>query len=152
MSGPQSSPTQSSQAGPRHTLGGTASLEKYLSETASFVLCVFWSVKAHHNLLYCSPLLQKKTCVRQVVLDKQCPTRRAWIFIPPEYLFPLNIYSPWIFLAPEYLLIVVSPWIPSEGLAGAGPRHGPARSPSTTTTTTTTADNNNNNNNTNNNH
>ena len=38
----------------------------YLSNTASFVLCVFCRVKDHHDLLHDSPLL-KNTCVRQVV-------------------------------------------------------------------------------------
>ena len=39
---------------------------------ASFVLCVCFRVKGHRNLLHDSPVL-KKTCVRQVVLDKWFP-------------------------------------------------------------------------------
>ena len=37
--------------------------------TASLVLCMFRRVKYQHNSLHYSPLL-KKTCVRQVALDK----------------------------------------------------------------------------------
>ena len=44
----------------------------HLSNMASFVSCVFRRVKDRHDLLHCSPLL-KKTCVRQVVLDKWFP-------------------------------------------------------------------------------
>ena len=44
----------------------------YLSNTASFVLCVFRRVKDHRHLLHYSPRL-KKACVRQVVLDKLLP-------------------------------------------------------------------------------
>ena len=54
-----------------HPLGGTTCLT-LLVYTASFVLCAVYSVKDHHNLQMCSPLL-KKTCVRQVVLDKWFP-------------------------------------------------------------------------------
>ena len=43
-----------------------------LSNTASFVLCVFRGVKDHHNLQPYVPLL-RKTCVRQVVSDKWLP-------------------------------------------------------------------------------
>ena len=45
---------------------------RYLSTTASSVLCVFRRVKDHHNLLQYSPP-SKKTCVRQVALDKWFP-------------------------------------------------------------------------------
>ena len=45
---------------------------RYLSNTASFVLCVFRRVKDHHNLLHHSPPL-KKACARQVVLDEWFP-------------------------------------------------------------------------------
>ena len=41
----------------------------YLSNKASFVLCVSRRVKDHRNSLQYSPLL-RKPCVRQVVLDK----------------------------------------------------------------------------------
>ena len=44
-------------------------VSRYLSQTASLVVCAFRRVKDHHNLLHASPLL-KLTCVRQVVLDK----------------------------------------------------------------------------------
>ena len=56
-----------------HALGGTTRLT-LLVYAASFALCVFRRVKDHHNidLLNCSPLL-KKTCVRQVVLDRWFP-------------------------------------------------------------------------------
>ena len=47
-----------------------------LSNTASFVLCVFRRVKDHCNLLYYSSLL-KNTCIRQVVLDKCFPLERS---------------------------------------------------------------------------
>ena len=47
-------------------------LQDYLSNTASFVLCVFRRVKDHLNLLYYSPRL-KNTCVRQVAVDKWFP-------------------------------------------------------------------------------
>ena len=54
---------------------------RYLSNAASFVLRVVYSVKDHHGLLRDSPLL-KKTCIRQVVSDKWFPLtggrRRAW--------------------------------------------------------------------------
>ena len=43
-----------------------------ICHTASCVLCAVYSVKDHHDLLDCSPLL-KNTCVRQVVLDKWFP-------------------------------------------------------------------------------
>ena len=39
---------------------------------ASFVSCAVYSVRDHHNLLTCSPLL-KKPSIRQVVLDKCFP-------------------------------------------------------------------------------
>ena len=42
---------------------------RYLSNTASFVLCIVCRVKDHHTLLHSSPLL-KKSCVRQEVLDR----------------------------------------------------------------------------------
>ena len=45
---------------------------RYLSNTASFVLCVFRRVKGHGNLLHYS-LRLKKTCARQVVSDKWLP-------------------------------------------------------------------------------
>ena len=41
---------------------------------ASFVLCVVYSVKDHHDLRHDSPRL-KKTCGRQVVLNKRFPPR-----------------------------------------------------------------------------
>ena len=41
-------------------------VQSYLSNTASFVLCVFRRVKDLHDLLHCSPL-SKNTCVRRVV-------------------------------------------------------------------------------------
>ena len=44
-------------------------VRRYLSNTASFVSLAFRSAKDHSNLLYGSPLL-KRTCVRQVALDK----------------------------------------------------------------------------------
>ena len=44
----------------------------YLSNEATFVLCVFRRVKDRHNLLHDLPLL-KEPCVRQVVLDKWFP-------------------------------------------------------------------------------
>ena len=55
-------------------------VERYLSNAALFVLCVLRSVRDHHNLLHYSPRL-KKTCVRQVVLDKCFPliTLRATV-------------------------------------------------------------------------
>ena len=48
--------------------------QRYLSNTASFVVCAVSGVNDHHNLQNYSPLL-KKTCVRQVVLDKWFPLR-----------------------------------------------------------------------------
>ena len=45
---------------------------RYLSDTASFVLCAAYSVKDQHILPKYSSLL-KKTCVRQGVLDKWLP-------------------------------------------------------------------------------
>ena len=46
-------------------------VQSYLSDTASFVLCVVCRVKDHHNLLHYSPLLKKTwvrlSSVRQVV-------------------------------------------------------------------------------------
>ena len=48
-------------------------VQRYLSHTASFVLCIVYiCVKEHHNLQRYSPLL-KKARVRQVVLDKWFP-------------------------------------------------------------------------------
>ena len=44
----------------------------YLSNAASFVLCVFRRAKDHHNLLHSSPVL-KKTCIRRAMLDKWFP-------------------------------------------------------------------------------
>ena len=55
-------------------------VEGYLSDAASFVLCVFCRVKDHHKLLHYSSLL-KKTCVKQVVLDK-------WLPLTPGSPFP----------------------------------------------------------------
>ena len=47
-------------------------VKRYLSNTASFVVCVACRVKDHQHSLHYSPSL-KKTCVRQVVLDKWFP-------------------------------------------------------------------------------
>ena len=47
-------------------------VSRYLSNAASFALCVFRRVKDHRILLDDSPLL-KKTCVGQVMLDKSPP-------------------------------------------------------------------------------
>ena len=47
-------------------------VSRYSSNTASFVVCAVYGVKDHHDLQIYSPLL-KKTCVRQVVLDKWFP-------------------------------------------------------------------------------
>ena len=55
-------------------------VQRYLSNTASFVLCVFRRVKEHHNLLHDSTRL-KKTCVRQVVLDKWFPLKWGSCFV-----------------------------------------------------------------------
>ena len=49
------------------------------SNAASFVICVFPRFKDHHNLLHYSPRL-KKTCVRQVLLDKWFPLSSANIY------------------------------------------------------------------------
>ena len=54
----------------------------YLSNATCLLIrprlfCVFRRVKDHRNLLHCSPCL-KKTCVRQVVLDKRFPLKTAW--------------------------------------------------------------------------
>ena len=50
--------------------------KRYLSNTASFVLWLFRRVKDRHNSLRYSPLL-KKSCVRQVVLDKWFPLTKG---------------------------------------------------------------------------
>ena len=47
-------------------------VKRYLSNTASFVLCALRSVKDHHNLQQLFPSL-KNTCVRQAALDKWLP-------------------------------------------------------------------------------
>ena len=47
-------------------------VQRYLSNTASFVLCASRRAEDHHKLLHYSPLL-KNTCVRRVVLDKWFP-------------------------------------------------------------------------------
>ena len=44
-------------------------VERYLSNTASFVLCVLCRVRDGRTLLHDSPSL-KNACVRQVVLDE----------------------------------------------------------------------------------
>ena len=46
---------------------------------------MFRRVKDHHSLLHCSPLL-KKTCVRQVVLDKRLHPELARSFCRPRTL------------------------------------------------------------------
>ena len=51
-------------------------VERYLSDTASFVSCMFRRVKDHHDLLYYSPLL-KKARARQVELDERLPLTAA---------------------------------------------------------------------------
>ena len=51
-------------------------VQRYLLYTASLFLCVVRRVKEHHKVLHDSPLL-KKTCVRQVVLDKWFPLSTA---------------------------------------------------------------------------
>ena len=48
---------------------------------ASLALCVFRRVKGHHNLLHDSSRL-KKTCFRQVVLDKSFPLSSGPILYP----------------------------------------------------------------------
>ena len=50
-------------------------VERYVSNTASFVLCVVCRVKDHHNSLHYESLSSQynKSCVRQVVLDKWLP-------------------------------------------------------------------------------
>ena len=66
--------------GPRGLgLGGTTCLtllSRCLSNTASFVSCVFRRAKDRHNSLQHSPLM-KQVCVRQVVLDKWLPLIRC---------------------------------------------------------------------------
>ena len=52
--------------------GGALLVECYLSNTASFVLCVFRRVKDHHDSLHSSPLL-KKARVRQLLVDEWFP-------------------------------------------------------------------------------
>ena len=47
-------------------------VSRYLSNAASVVLRIVYSVKDQHNLLHSSPLL-KKSCVRQVVPDEWLP-------------------------------------------------------------------------------
>ena len=47
------------------------------------VLCVFLSVKDHHELLHSSPRL-KNTCVRQVVSDKWFPVKIADVYFNAE--------------------------------------------------------------------
>ena len=44
---------------PGKNLGGTACPTLLVSNTASFVVCVFRRLKDHHNLPHCSPLLKK---------------------------------------------------------------------------------------------
>ena len=56
--------------------GGTTCLTLLVFNTASFVLCVVFRVKDHHHLLHYSPRL-KKTCVRQVALDRWLPLKAA---------------------------------------------------------------------------
>ena len=58
---------------------------RYLSNTASFVLCEIRRDKDNSNLLHDSPLL-KKTCVRRVVLDKRFLLRIA-IYSKTKQLF-----------------------------------------------------------------
>ena len=53
---------------------------RYLSNTASFVSCVFRRVKDHHTLPDYSSLL-KKTCLRQVTFDKWFPLVHSSIII-----------------------------------------------------------------------
>ena len=54
-------------------------VSSYLSNAASFVLCVCCSrVQDHYNVLHYSPI-SKKTSVRQVVIDKWLPLNSAQI-------------------------------------------------------------------------
>ena len=53
-----------------------ATLTPALERGSPFVSCVLRRVEDHHTLLHCSPRL-KKTCVRQVVLDKWFPLMYA---------------------------------------------------------------------------
>ena len=50
---------------------------RHLSNTASFVLCVFRRVKDHHILKHYSRRLKKTCAIRQVVLDKCFPLKLA---------------------------------------------------------------------------
>ena len=56
-----------------------------MSNTASLVLWVVYSVKNHHDSLKCLRLSSlKKTCVRQVVLDKWFPLKMR-LYRPPAF-------------------------------------------------------------------
>ena len=63
-------------------------VERYLSNAASFVLCVLRSAKDHYILLEHSTCL-KKACVRQVALYKRFPLRLVALQWPlPVVLLP----------------------------------------------------------------
>ena len=51
-------------------------VQRYLLNTASFVLCVSRRVKDHHNLLHTYSPLLKKICKRQAVLGKWYPLKQ----------------------------------------------------------------------------
>ena len=58
----------------------------YLSNAASFVLCVVRRVSDPHNLQHYSPL-SKKTRARQVALDKVAPPEKPWLVKFPSSSF-----------------------------------------------------------------
>ena len=64
-----------------------------LSNVASFVLCAVYSVKDHHTLPSYLSLL-KRTCFRQVVLDKWFPLIYALRFWSPWIVFVCNPAAP----------------------------------------------------------
>ena len=59
-------------------------VERYVSNTASFVLCAARRVKDHHHMPNNSPRL-KNICVRQVVIDKWFPPNYTILYYAMLY-------------------------------------------------------------------
>ena len=84
-------------------------VSRYLSNAASFVLCVLCRVKDRHALQHSSPFL-KKACVRQVASDKCFPPSFAVLSSAPFRKLCLPLRGPqhiYIYISYIYIYIYI---------------------------------------------
>ena len=93
-------------------------VSRYLSNAASFVLCVLRRVKDHHTVLHYSPRL-KNICVRQVALDKWLPpdgfgaaADLSWVSRARGFPFHMKLYDK--YRIPKNNTNIIFQWISFE--------------------------------------